>query len=367
MTPRRRLRRPSVRRAAPALPTGFTLGNLFFGFWAIVSASRGDFERAVLYIVFGGLCDAIDGRVARATNSGSEFGEQLDSLVDAITFGLAPAMIVYFFALPKEGPSWMLSFFFTACAVARLARFNVTQAGASKSYFIGMPSPAAGGTLATYYWFTQTSLYQQTVNAGWRWHDIVFYMLIGLGILMVSPVPYPSWPKIGFRTWPSRIGLLVVLAILAGIVVYRGAFFFPFGIAYAVYGLVRIAILGLWERRQGADVVEKYEQYANEFADDIDNGYPTDDEDEPVAIAPVRIAEPARRPGRPTPRATPPVSGAVATVRPTPAPSASVDAEELGDAGGTDGAARPRRKRRRRPRGDRPPGPGHTPSTDGTE
>src|SRR3954465_14564386 len=93
--PRPALRRPDVRRAAPALPNGFTLGNLFFGIFAIVSASKAEFSEAVLYIVLGGVCDAFDGRVARATGTGSRFGEELDSLVDAISFGLAPALIVF--------------------------------------------------------------------------------------------------------------------------------------------------------------------------------------------------------------------------------------------------------------------------------
>src|SRR5919107_4282295 len=100
-----RIRRHHVRRAAPALPNGFTLGNLFFGIFAIVSASRGEFDKAVLFIVLGGVCDAFDGRVARATNTGSPFGEELDSLVDAISFGLAPAMIVYF-AVLNRGSQW---------------------------------------------------------------------------------------------------------------------------------------------------------------------------------------------------------------------------------------------------------------------
>ena len=93
MTP---MRTPQVRRAVIVLPNGFTLASLFFGIFAIVSASRGDFSKAGVYVVLGGVCDALDGRVARMTGSGSRFGEELDSLVDAITFGLAPAMIVYF-------------------------------------------------------------------------------------------------------------------------------------------------------------------------------------------------------------------------------------------------------------------------------
>ena len=136
-------------RGVIILPNGFTLASLFFGMFAIVAASRGEFDTAGLYVVFGGVCDALDGRVARATGTGSRFGSELDSLVDAITFGLAPAMIMYFAVLNRNGWDWIFAFLFTACAVIRLARFNVEQAGRAKKYFHGLPSPAAGMTLAT--------------------------------------------------------------------------------------------------------------------------------------------------------------------------------------------------------------------------
>jgi CDP-diacylglycerol--serine O-phosphatidyltransferase len=143
------LRPPDVRRVVVLFPSGLTLANLFFGVFAIVAASRGEFTQAGWYVVLGGIADAFDGRVARATNSEGPFGEQLDSLVDAITFGLAPAMIMYFAVLNRHGWDWFWCFLFTACAVLRLARFNVSQAGTNKSYFQGLPSPAAGLTLAT--------------------------------------------------------------------------------------------------------------------------------------------------------------------------------------------------------------------------
>ena len=112
----------------------------------------------------GGVADALDGRVARATGTGSRFGEELDSLVDAISFGLAPAMIMYFAVLnTRTAGTGCFVFIFTSCAVMRLARFNVEQAGRKKTHFHGLPSPAAGMTLATYYWFSQTPLYNQTV------------------------------------------------------------------------------------------------------------------------------------------------------------------------------------------------------------
>ena len=99
----RRLRRSDMRRAAPALPNGFTIGNLFFGIFAIIDSSRGEYSRAVLWIVLGGICDGFDGRVARATGTGSRFGEELDSLVDAVSFGLAPAMIEWLPLSPTYG------------------------------------------------------------------------------------------------------------------------------------------------------------------------------------------------------------------------------------------------------------------------
>src|SRR5687768_3505765 len=140
------------RRAVLLMPSGFTVANLFFGVWAIVSASHGEFDRAGLYVVLGGVCDILDGRVARATRTGSRFGEELDSLVDVITFGTAPALIMYFAVLNQGGGDWLWAFGFIACAAIRLARFNVESAGKAKTHFSGLPSPAAGATLATYYW-----------------------------------------------------------------------------------------------------------------------------------------------------------------------------------------------------------------------
>src|SRR3982751_5284242 len=159
-TPRTVVERPR-NRGVIILPNGFTLAILFFGVFAIVAASRSQFDTAGLYVVFGGVADALDGRVARATGTGSRFGSELDSLVDAISFGLAPALIMYFAVFNKGRWDWLFCFFFTACAVIRLARFNIEQAGRAKSYFHGLPSPAAGLTLATYYWFSQTPLSHQ--------------------------------------------------------------------------------------------------------------------------------------------------------------------------------------------------------------
>jgi CDP-diacylglycerol--serine O-phosphatidyltransferase len=258
------LRRPNVRRAGPWLPNGFTLANLGFGIFAIISASHGNFETAVRCIVFGGVCDLFDGAVARATRTGSQLGEQLDSLVDAISFGLAPAMIVYYAVLPQQGWGWLPVFIYAASAVFRLARFNVTQAGEAKTYFIGLPSPAAGGTLATYYWFTQTRLFQDTRIVDLPWQEIMPALMLLLAAMMSSTVPYPSWPKVGVRSWRGVAGLIGVLAIVVGGIFFTKYFFFLFGIGYLAYGLLRALLLGLFElpgaggqpRRRATDYVD---------------------------------------------------------------------------------------------------------------
>jgi CDP-diacylglycerol--serine O-phosphatidyltransferase len=265
------------RRAVLLMPSGFTIANLFFGIWAIVSASRGEFDRAGLYIVLGGVCDALDGRVARATRTGSRFGEELDSLVDAITFGLAPAMIMYFAVLNREGTDWVWAFGFAACAVIRLARFNVEQAGRAKTHFYGLPSPAAGMTLATYYWFSQTPLYNQSILVDLPWQQTLRYLMLVLGMLMISNVQYPAVPTIGFRSIRSILGTLVVFGTVVGLIWFPKEYFFPALITYVAYGLSKTALVGLLDRRIGR---------TNEEEDEDDD----DDEEEDLPIGERRPA-----------------------------------------------------------------------------
>lgn len=297
--------RTQPRRAVVLLPNGFTLANLFFGVFAIVAASRGDFSRAVSYIVFGGIADALDGRVARATKSGSRFGEELDSLVDAISFGLAPTMIIYFAVFNQEGWDWIFCFLFTMCAVIRLARFNVEQAGRKKTHFTGLPSPAAGGTLATYYWFSQTDLYTQTMIADLPWHQMLRFIMLGLSFLMISNVQYAAMPTIGYRSVRQILGTLLVIGTIFGVIFLPKQFFFPAAMAYVLYGLVATVFIGLLDRLPGNDAA------------------PEEDEDEDVALDERLIAAADRAPD------------GEATV-----------------------VARRRRRRRRHQRGDRP----HPPS-----
>jgi CDP-diacylglycerol--serine O-phosphatidyltransferase len=259
------LPRPDMRRAVVLLPNGFTLGNLFFGVWAIVEASNGNFGKAGWLIVFGGIMDALDGRVARMTKTGSAFGVELDSLVDAISFGVAPALIMYFAVLRGEGSAWVFSFIFVACAVMRLARFNVEQGGRAKTHFHGLPSPAAGITLASYYWFSQSPLYNQTVIGDLPWREGMRWVMLTLAFLMISHVLYPAISTAGIRTLSGIIGLLTIVVGLGLLVFRRVEFLFPALVLYIAWGLARTVVLGFVDRLPTGDPLYEGDEEESDY------------------------------------------------------------------------------------------------------
>jgi CDP-diacylglycerol--serine O-phosphatidyltransferase len=235
-----------LRRVVIVVPSLFTLFNLFFGIWSMVLATRGEFYRAGWFIVFAGILDTLDGRVARISGTGTRFGAELDSLVDIVSFGVAPAFLMYQVEFTSGGPAaWIFCYFYVMAAAIRLARFNITQAGRPKAYFIGLPSPAAGMTLATYYPFTQTTLYAQL--HGLPWHLVLTFLMIGLTILMVSNVHYPTLPRAGFRTLRGLLGLALIVVILVFGIWQHDVFLFPLGIAYMFFGVGRAILLGFFK------------------------------------------------------------------------------------------------------------------------
>ncbi len=138
-----------MRQVVVVMPSAFTLGNLFFGIWAIVSAYNGNFRWAGWFIVFAGILDMLDGRIARLSKTGTRFGAELDSLVDVVSFGVAPALIMYFLEFSDAGQfAWVICCIYVVAVAIRLARFNVMAAGKPSGWFTGLPSPAAGMTLA---------------------------------------------------------------------------------------------------------------------------------------------------------------------------------------------------------------------------
>jgi CDP-diacylglycerol--serine O-phosphatidyltransferase len=246
-----------MRRVVVVMPSAFTLGNLFFGFWAIVSAFQQNFTWAGWFIVFAGILDLLDGRIARLSGTSSKFGAELDSLVDVISFGVAPALLIYFMEMSTAGRfAWILCYLYVVAVALRLARYNVaahSRAGdAPSAWFTGMPSPSAGMTLATWYPFSQTDFYKSTIAyLNLQREGLVVLMLL-LAVLMVSTVRYPRMPAIGTKSLAGILGLLFHVALLIGGLTVPEHVLFPLGIAYLVFGLLRAFVLGFAEQKADA-------------------------------------------------------------------------------------------------------------------
>ena len=240
-------RRQGLQRGVIILPSAFTLGNLFFGVYSLVAATRGDFLWASWFIVMAAILDMLDGRVARFTRTGSAFGSELDSLVDAVSFGVAPGFLLYTLYFQEGAWSWLLAFVYIAAVVVRLARFNIEQAGRAKSHFHGLPSPTAGMILASYYPFSQTAFFQAQLSA-LPWPEVLAVSTVLISVLMLSHVPYPVVPRIGFRSPRGLAATGLLLAGLFAAVTVPRYFFFPLLVLYTAWGLVKSVLLGLLDR-----------------------------------------------------------------------------------------------------------------------
>ena len=243
------------RRGVYLLPNLLTSAALFAAFYSIISGINGKFEAAAIAIVVAGVLDGLDGRVARLTNTQSDFGEQYDSLADLISFGLAPALLAFNWSLSSLREislltgklGWLAAFLFVSCAALRLARFNTQIGIADKSYFQGLASPAAAGTLVfTIWFFVDNNVAGETV----RW--LIFFEIIALGLLMFSNVRYFS-----FKAGPKGDKVPAYWVFLAILIIVLLALDPPtmgmiFGSAYVVSGLL-ITIAGRrnWKLKRG--------------------------------------------------------------------------------------------------------------------
>ena len=251
-----RLRPPGMRQVVVVIPSAFTLGNMFFGLWAIVSAFRGNFTAAAWYIMIAGVLDMLDGRVARLSGTGTKFGAELDSLVDCVSFGVAPALILFFLEFQSVGKfGWVICYMYVVAVAVRLARYNVQHGTGKPGWFTGMPSPSAGMTLATYYPFSQTEYYRQSLAIFDFQREGLTILIVLLSLLMVSTVKYPRLPSAGFRSAKGLAGLALTLSILYGALFHARIFLFPLGLAYLAFGVLRHAFLIAMDRREGGLVL----------------------------------------------------------------------------------------------------------------
>jgi CDP-diacylglycerol--serine O-phosphatidyltransferase len=205
--------RPTLRsRSIYLLPNAFTTAALFCGFYAIVMAMNLKFDHASIAVFAAMVLDGIDGRVARLTNTQSEFGAQYDSLSDMVSFGAAPALVVYEWSLRGLGKlGWMAAFVYCAGAALRLARFNTNITVVDKRYFQGLPSPAAAALVAGLVWLMDDLRFAGT-DLGWLAWVVTLYA----GLTMVTNVPFYSFKDINFRKSVPFIAIfLIVLAFVA--------------------------------------------------------------------------------------------------------------------------------------------------------
>jgi CDP-diacylglycerol--serine O-phosphatidyltransferase len=207
------LERTRFRRGASILPSLFTTGNLFLGFWSIVKTIDGRFAEAAPLIGAAVILDMLDGRIARLTNTQSEFGAEYDSLADAVSFGVAPALLAYCWALqtvPRAG--WPAAFLYLACGVLRLARFNVQRHVVDARYFVGLPIPAGAAQVAAIVFV----LPEPPTS---RWPAVgMLALVVALAFLMVSTFRYRSFKGVDLRrrrSYISVLGLVLLFLLVA--------------------------------------------------------------------------------------------------------------------------------------------------------
>ncbi len=231
------------RKGIYVLPNLFTLAALFGGFYAVVMAMNGRFDLAAVGVFCAMVLDSLDGRVARMTNTQSAFGEQMDSLADMVSFGAAPALILYEWALRGLGRwGWIAAFVYCACAALRLARFNVNTGVVDKRFFQGLPSPAAAALLMGFLWIS--------VESGIRGPDVAwvaFAVALYAGLTMVTNVPFYSFKDLSMkRSVPFAAIVLVALGIA---VINIDPPTVLFGL-FVIYGISGYVVYG-WRKAKG--------------------------------------------------------------------------------------------------------------------
>ena len=241
---RRLKKKKKPQRGIYLLPNLFTSANLFCGFYAIIASIQGHFVKAAIAIMIAALFDALDGKIARVTNTMSKFGLEYDSLCDAISFGVAPGVLVFLWALEPFGRlGWLAALLFVACGTLRLARFNTLAGRVSSDFFMGLPIPAAAFMIAS-----TVLLMNRFGGSGTTKHVTILIMIYVLSFLMVSTVKYYSFKQAGlFKT--MKFNMLVIVVLLSIVVAAEPAVtFFLIMLAYVLSG----PFISLWLRKKGS-------------------------------------------------------------------------------------------------------------------
>ena len=223
--------RARLRRGAYFLPSLFTIGNIFLGFWAVILSLRDRFVLAGGLIILAAALDFLDGKIARMTGTESDFGREFDSLADVLTFGMVPALAAWAWGLhvyPRAG--WLVPLFFVVCTATRLARFNVQVGHVDSRWFVGLPTPAAAGTVA--------SFLLVGVEPDWRPWFVrgMGALLVVLGLLMVSTFRFWSLKALDFRQRRSYRAVVPLVGVLVLLAFWPALFVPGITVAYAASG-----------------------------------------------------------------------------------------------------------------------------------
>ena len=232
------------------LPNLFTTGNLFCGFWSIISVFHEKYFYAAMAILLAAVFDVLDGKVARLTGSGSKFGIQYDSLADLVSFGIAPAVLAFNWALRPYGRfGWFAAFLFVVCGALRLARFNVMAASGDTKYFKGLPIPAAASMVSLV-----ILLYLRLIETGWIKDIVVLVAIYILAFLMVSNIRYSSFKELNLaKRKPFSLFIFVVLTMIV-IVMEPVVVLFVFVLFYICSGPV--GMIFAWRKKRALKKLE---------------------------------------------------------------------------------------------------------------
>lgn len=229
------------------LPNLFTTASLFAAFYSIVASFKAQYEVAVIAIFIGMIADGLDGRIARLTNTQSEFGAQYDSLSDMVTFGVAPALLLYSWSLHQLGKfGWLVAFVYTAAVALRLARFNTQVETADKRYFQGLACPPAAAVVSSFTWFCHQNQYQHLLVS-----LLTAVVAVFTAILMVSNVRYYSFKEVDFKGKVPFLYLLLMVILFVAIAANPSVVLFTGFIIYALSGPLRLLLIIQRSRRQG--------------------------------------------------------------------------------------------------------------------
>lgn len=221
------------------LPNLMTTAALFAGFYAVIAGIQGQFEQGAIAIFIAMVLDGLDGRIARMTNSCSAFGAEYDSLSDMISFGLAPAILVFQWALMDFGKlGWLIAFIYTVAAALRLARFNTQVGIADKRYFQGLPSPAAAALLAGLVWVVESNQLELTITP-----IVALILTLFAGVMMVSNTRFSSFKELNLKDKVPFVTLLVVVLVFVVITIKPAMILFLLFLGYAISGPVMTLVM----------------------------------------------------------------------------------------------------------------------------